>query len=46
MPWPQVYDGNYWQADVAKLYGIRSIHHMLLVDGDTSEVIANKAIRG
>jgi thiol-disulfide isomerase/thioredoxin len=46
MPWPQVYDGKYWQADVAKLYGIRSIPHMLLVDGDTGEVIVNKAIRG
>jgi thiol-disulfide isomerase/thioredoxin len=46
MPWPQVYDGKFWQADVAKLYGIRSIPHMLLVDGDTGEVIVNKAIRG
>jgi peroxiredoxin len=46
MPWPQVYDGKYWQAEVAKLYGIRSIPHMLLVDGDTGLVIANKTIRG
>jgi peroxiredoxin len=46
MPWPQVYDGKFWQAEVAKLYGIHSIPHMLLVDGDTGQVIANKAIRG
>lgn len=46
MPWPQVYDGKFWQADIAKLYGIRSIPHMLLVDGDTGLVISNKNIRG
>lgn len=46
MPWPQVYDGKFWEADVAKLYGIHSIPHMMLVDGDTGEILANKTIRG
>jgi peroxiredoxin len=46
MPWPQVYDGKFWQAEVAKLYGIRSIPHMLLVDGDSGRIVANKNIRG
>lgn len=46
MPWQQVYDGKYWNAEVARLYGIESIPHMLLVDGDTGKVLANKALRG
>ncbi len=45
MPWPQVYDGKFWDAAVAKLYGIQSIPHMVLVDGDTGLILADK-IRG
>ncbi|MDB6064814.1 MAG: thioredoxin family protein [Pedosphaera sp.] len=47
MTWPQVYDGKYWQADVAKLYNIDSIPHAFLVDGDTGTIIAEgDAMRG
>jgi len=47
MPWPQVYDGKFWSAAVAKLYGIRAIPHMILVDGDTGLILADgNAIRG
>ena len=47
MPWPQVYDGKFWSAAVAKLYGIRAIPHMILVDGDTGVILADgNAIRG
>lgn len=46
MPWPQVYDGKYWQAEVAQLYGVRSIPTAYLVDGDTGLVIANSGLRG
>jgi peroxiredoxin len=46
MPWPQVYDGKYWNAEVAKLYGIQAIPHMLLVDGDTGLILADSDIRG
>ena len=46
IPWPQVYDGGYWNAAVAKLYGIKSIPHMMLVDGDTGVILANRTIRG
>ena len=45
MPWPQVYDGKFWAAEVAKFYGIRSIPHMVLVDGDSGVILADK-IRG
>ena len=46
MPWPQVYDGKWWQAEIAKLYGIESIPHVLLVDGDTGEILAGSEARG
>lgn len=46
MPWPQVYEGKFWEAQVARRYGIHSIPHMLLVNGDTCEIIADKDIRG
>lgn len=46
MPWPQVYDGNGWNAEVAELYGIRAIPHMLLVDGSTGLIVADQNIRG
>lgn len=46
MPWPQVYDSKGWSAEIAKLYGIRAIPHMLLVDGSTGLIVANKDLRG
>lgn len=46
MPWPQVFDGKYWQAEVAQLYGVRSIPTAYLVDGDTGLVLANSGLRG
>ncbi|HEX4797206.1 MAG TPA: redoxin domain-containing protein [Humisphaera sp.] len=47
MTWPQVYDGKFWKADVAVLYGVESIPSAYLVDGDTGKVIAaGGALRG
>ena len=46
MTWPQVYDGKFWSAEVAKLYGIHAIPHMILIDGDTGEILADNNIRG
>ena len=40
MPWPQIYDGKYWQAEVAKKYEIESIPRAFLVDGDTGMIVA------
>jgi thiol-disulfide isomerase/thioredoxin len=40
MTWPQVYDGGFWQAEVAKKYGINSIPEPILVDGDTGVILA------
>jgi len=47
MPWPQVYDGKFWKAAVAQLYGVESIPQAYLVDGDTGEILAaGAALRG
>src|ERR1041385_7203338 len=47
MTWPQIYDGKYWKADLALLYGIRSIPRPILVDGDRGLILAEgPAARG
>ena len=43
MPWPQVYDGKFWNATVAKQYGIDSIPHAFLIDGNMA-VVHNSTI--
>ncbi len=46
MTWPQVYDGKWWQSAIAQLYAIESIPFMLLVDGDSGEILAGPETRG
>lgn len=47
MPWRQVYDGKYWDARVAKMYGIQAIPAVFLVDGDTGVILADAStLRG
>lgn len=47
MPWPQIYDGKYWKAEIAVKYFIDSIPHAFLVDGDTGTIFAEgDGIRG
>jgi len=46
MSWPQAFDGKGWKTAPGTLYGIRAIPHMMLVDGDTGTILANKNIRG
>jgi len=40
MPWPQVYDGKGWAAEVAQKYAIESIPATFVVDGDSGEILA------
>ncbi len=40
MPWPEVYDGGFWNAEIAKLYGIDAIPMAYLIDGDTGKILA------
>ena len=47
MPWTQVYDGKYWKAEIAKLYGVDSIPMSYLVDGSTGTILAKgDSLRG
>jgi peroxiredoxin len=47
MPWPQIYDGKFWQAAIAQQYFIQSIPHAFLVDGDTGLIVAEgDSLRG
>lgn len=46
MPWPQICDGKGWDTAISKLYGIRSIPRMLLVNGSTGAILADDGLRG
>lgn len=47
MPWQQVFDGKFWNAEIAKLYDVHSIPQMYLIDGTTGKILAEgSAIRG
>lgn len=47
MTWPQIYDGGYWNAAIAKLFAIQSIPQAFLVDGDTGTILAmGESLRG
>jgi peroxiredoxin len=40
MPWPQIYDGKYWQAEIGQKYNVDSIPRAFLVDGDSGVILA------
>lgn len=40
MTWPQICDGKGWEAELAKVYEVRSIPACFLVDGTTGRLIA------
>jgi thiol-disulfide isomerase/thioredoxin len=42
MPWPQYYDGKWWQNDIARRYGINAIPAMFLLDQD-GKIISTEA---
>lgn len=47
MPWAQIYEGKFWDVSLVKKYGVEGIPFVLLVDGDTGEVLANASkLRG
>ena len=41
MPWPQYFDGKYWQNELAVRYAIHSIPAMFLLDQDGRVVSTN-----
>ena len=47
MPWAQVYEGKYWETTLGELYDVSGIPFVLLVDGDTGEILGTaKELRG
>src|SRR5262249_22969319 len=38
MPWPQIYDGKFWDAALARQYGIHSIPRPILANGDKGTI--------
>lgn len=41
MNWDHIYEGKYWSTTIGTQYNVRGIPMMLLVDGDTGEILAN-----
>jgi amidohydrolase len=47
LPWQQIYDGKYWDASLGVMHDVSGIPFVLLVDGDTHEILAtSKELRG
>ncbi len=47
IPWQQVYDGKKFNSPIGRLYQVRGIPSMFLVDGDTGKILAaGHALRG
>lgn len=47
MPWAQIYEGKGWDTSLGELYDVSSIPFVLLVDGDTGEILGTaKELRG
>jgi thiol-disulfide isomerase/thioredoxin len=41
MSWDHVYEGKYWSTTIGTQFNVRGIPMMLVVDGDTGEILAN-----
>jgi peroxiredoxin len=47
MAWRQIYDGKFWDARIARFYGIEAIPSPLLVDADSGKILASgDSLRG
>ncbi|MDR2496426.1 MAG: AhpC/TSA family protein [Tannerellaceae bacterium] len=44
LPWPQISDIKYWQCEAGVIYGVNSIPHTLLIDGNG--LIVDKNLHG
>lgn len=41
LPWAQIYEGKGWNTDVGNQHDVNSIPFVLLIDGDTGEILAD-----
>ncbi len=47
MPWRHLYEGKYWETTIGKMYDVSGIPFVLLVDGDTGEILGDsRNLRG
>ncbi len=47
MPWPQIYEGKFWDTTLGEMYDVSGIPFVLLVDGSTGEILAtSRELRG
>jgi hypothetical protein len=47
MPWQQIYEGKGWETSLCDLYDVSGIPFVLLVDGDTGEIVGvERNLRG
>ncbi|MFO0903851.1 MAG: TlpA disulfide reductase family protein [Pirellulales bacterium] len=47
LPWTQIYEGKGWQTSLGEMYDVSSIPFVLLVDGDTGEILGGtRHLRG
>jgi peroxiredoxin len=47
MTWPQIYEGKAWETQLGELYDVSGIPFVLLVDGDSGEILGtSRELRG
>jgi hypothetical protein len=47
LPWPQVYEGKGWETKIGKMHDVSGIPFVLLVDGDSGEILGtSRELRG
>jgi len=47
LPWPQVYEGKGWRTAIGMQHDVNAIPFVLLVDGDTGEIVGtSRELRG
>ena len=47
MPWPQIYEGKGWETTLGQMHDVSGIPFVLLVDGDSGEILAtSRQLRG
>lgn len=47
LTWPQIYEGKFWETSLGKMHDVSGIPFVLLVDGDTGEILGtSQELRG
>lgn len=47
MPWAQIYEGKFWDTSLGKMHDVSGIPFVLLVDGDSGEILGTaQELRG